>query len=453
MLLSLCTDNLEEEDSFGGELNEDEFPFIIHGFQTDFKRHPLNFSIILDCIETTLKCQCCYTDSWTGFVPPPEHKCDSAESLLCHNKDYLLSPVSVCDRYELGLKSNKTVDELDKEDEMMTSKCIYNAYIGRSKWRDLANKSSGSVGNVCNAFAYLCIVCDKFSEMPCHLHSKFNKNSESACSELKIPVSNTVVSSDLTLMTIEAGICVESLSSKSKFALKTCSPSPLRRCSLRSLSSSGYGSEIHRQNSNACDRDDISVSSNTDVGLCHKTDISLLSTSKDCDKIKTALSNHNIENLRRAKTSNSSEAASLLILSSSIDEEESVLSEVNVKRNLLHSRETEVITSPSKVSLSGLDSGLGLDSDPGFSYSEGESDISVNSDEENHFDDHASALRSDIDNGSCPIHKGKKSALHGGQRFNFCFNISKTLTSNKIPIGVRHIASQTIVLIQESLVI
>lgn len=440
--MSLYTDNLEEEDSLGGEVNDEEFTLIIHGFKTDFISHPLDFAQILDTVESTLQNRCSCQGSWINIVIShkptespvicnqshivhPHHKnirCDSAEN-------YTRSPSPFCDKLgspltDIPFKAKRT--------------CLCCASVNdktRSKWHfTAANGSSPNLNINSNKIPPSSSV---------HTSGISPITSRPSCSVLGVgqsPASPSInehePSSYLTEQTIKAGLMVISPVSKRWSTDDPLSNAVLlRRTSAMSAASSGYGSDFQRLHSVSSDKDcsccsncemdasptsTIALGHRDGVNVCHSTDAfrspdSFLSRDVSFERSSSSMKSQTCQAARRLFAA-------------------SPPSTICKSRAESYKWQPETIE-PHKAIVSSLDSSLGLGSDPGYNDFDAESGISE--------DMGSNDETSDLD--FCPPTgtgnpKGKKSARLGSKLTFYSILVFKTSNqsiSSKIPIGVR----------------
>ena len=501
--MSLDTDDLEDEDSFGGEISEDEFTLIIHGFRTDFKNHPLDFSHILDSLENTLKCLGFHSEPWSGVEMTCEHAEARAQKRMdsgidCDLREELvLSPTSVFDKtspLSMCCRSDRA-NPLSPGEETGPStpirKCMCSACLGNmhhSRWALVSNKASpvkispvkSSLGKNSPNLVKVCSECARLKDGVCSMHQNSdlsgknpNKTDLSCGSFNQNSVSRNLTVTMQTSAAIEAGIFINSpISATPSFEKLDNSSLPHSRCYLRSVSSSGYGSDIHRLSSCTSDRESVfSLSTHMD-SESHCPQENLLSPLRSMEEnstTETTKGSHsgqfigssnegaqgkngsdntqgsqaneasceshlakrtdcNLQN--EAKQCNECEANSFILTKSRDKSNSANANEDDVSASALYSQ-SEVLTSgkvtavttpsvPSKSSVGGLDSGLGLDSDPGYDEDmDAESGISedMGSDDESHLDDLDPGLLA-AHTGTGPTHhRGKKSACVGSKVF------------------------------------
>ena len=468
--MSLDTDDLEDEDSFGGEINEDEFTLIIHGFRTDFKNHPLNFSHILDSLEDTLKCLGFHSEPWPDIEVAHEPAQARAQKRVDSGIEYdlreelVMSPVSVCDKsspQSLCCRSDHIGPLSPREENGSTTplrKCMCSACLGNmhhSRWALVSNKASpvkisqskNSIEKSGTTLVKVCSECAKLKEGACMVHrnsdlSGKNPNRTDLTRGSYNQINSCARSLTVTMQTsaaIEAGIFINSpISASHSFEKLDDSSLPHSRCYLHSVSSSGYGSDVHRLSSCTSDRESVfSVSTHVDSELHFPRDNlqSPMTKSNTTEAPSTGSTSGKLTGSIISKESQGKDSCgdsgqgSQFTASceghqgrpTDCDKQNKAKRSSEWEANLVVESEVSVfekITAvtaaasvPSKSSVGGLDSGLGLGSDPGYDEDmDAESGISedMGSDDESHLED--------LDPGPLAAHTGTGPAHHRGKK-------------------------------------
>ena len=357
----------------------------------------------------------------------------------------------------------------------MCSACLGNMHHG--KWALISNKASPikssplqSIPEKTSTLVKVCSECIRLKDKPCcvHRHSdpsgKYPNETDLRSGSCK---QNGPVARSLTMQTsaaIEAGIFIHSPVSSVSSEKLDYSALPPSRCYLPSaagsVASSGYGSDARRPSSCTSDRESVfSLSTNLDweppcpgdrflapkpgarlkdageaptgsngglsTGSIHpRSD----SQEQDCEggRGSQAEAAHGADAQDGAQQCQEREVNSVVVAEGSGEggaaaaaiEAVVSVSALPVKSAALVSVEGAGV--PSKPSVGGLDSGLGLDSDPGYHQdTDAESGISedMGSDDESHMDD--------LDPGPLATHTGptarpgKKSTCVGSKVFLF----------------------------------
>ena len=498
MILSPTTDDLQDEDSFGGEIDEGELTLIIHGFKTDFKHHPLDYRMVLSSLEKTLAALGCQPQPFFEVETVEKSKPDAQKKLdsgIDLSEELMLSPVPVCDRTKLLSPCRSDVSHplspCDTNSPMSPSpnkKCMCFGCLGnrhRSRWALVANKTPSvetrpalTTSTPVDKAGWDCSDCAKLRDKPCLLHAKGVHFSGKVVEYLSAGscLRSSAVSRDLSMQdsaAVDAGIFICSPISQTVDHEKDVGdpfPGSRTRCLLRSVSSSGYGSDIHRLDSCASEGDALSFIAHTNselqvtqentqssqhkqvIGSSTSTPTVGSKTVQDCGSTDPGPEGEedDLSSKQQPQGADSSDGrqdkqvdssavddghqssqAQDLVESSHIRDETVCFSPAKTLDDKVEAIEATVAgisctkdtatvaaaSTPSYPSSVGLDSGLGLGSDPGYDDDlDTESGISedMGSDADSHLDD--------LESGPLPIpdfrrRQGKKSTCVGSKGF------------------------------------